>query len=831
MAGAWNPLAPGALGLEWPATREILQPVAPGQPCLAQTLRSNTAETLDALRLRVHRDPAVSDPLFTVVDIFDKANVIPSVARTSIQYAPNADNTADSAIGAGLWERVGGIFVNLFLSIDDVPSVPPADTDFIGINNGTGPEQYICDVASGAFPLTARVCRISIVSVHATRPSPLYGNLAFQYRLWYNPTNTSYTPPFAHFSVGYYGGKVVIDCGEINPVTLLPWTPADVRSFDTGTWQIRVEATGSTNVTPVVWALALQVDYVDPENRVAVATWSRTPTGGGDYADTDDLITLPGGAANWAKPGGGVDHTYLWRPANAPLLTSTSPRADDVQWATMDADLSPVELNQYAPPPGMVADIISVDGYGLALTAATARSAVVSSGDITRAANIGLRVVGPTWSDDSQPYELGLPQLLSVTSALTGPPPGAGQRLRQSTGSTQNYLGVRFPVVPPASGTSTLTVSVNRVSDNVQMGGTLVLNAADVRAMTSLGSSSAKMIEANLSSAAALVSGTQYEIRFVASTTDAWLLLAPEASLSLASTTFLGATDGARSAATVFTDRDIEAILLIQPVAPAGFSAAVDTESFLLATGCQPVQWDHVDLTWTPTALGAAFLRYEIERSDEDAPGVWEVVARLGTEATATWSDYEARRNRESTYRIRAVATSLAFSSWATSAAVEPVGYGDALVLTSNARPDLTVAINHEPQVGYGFPDHAADVVMPLHGGDGHLVFGEPEDRGVETAWRAVVHSSRNPRDVPVDANGNMIGHEQMFQPLRDIARSPFRDVNGGGFTPYVCILDSKGGRRYGYVAMGDGDNRQPAHRYHVDLTTLSVTFTPTPDT
>lgn len=820
MAGNWNPLAPAGLGLEWEATREYLMPVAKSVAPFGQRLRSTAAQTVTGLRMRATVDSAVSQPLMTLVDVYPEASIIAG-AVTTAYYLPSGDITAGSDIGAGDWERVGGATTNLYLSIDDMPSVPPADSDYIGVNNGIGtPSGYNVHVGSGAHPLTSRILRLSIVAVHKTNPSPDNGNLPFQYRLWYVPTTTTYTPPNAAFSVNAYGGMVTIDCGEINPVTMLPWSPADVREFAVGgDWGLRVESVGNANTNPIVWAMALKVEYVT-ENRAAIGTWERDPAVG-DYVDTDALVSLNTGtgvlAANWAKPSSG-DFVYVWRAAHAPMVTGSDVLADDVLWHAAGADLAPVLDAQYPPVSGMAGAVVPVSETG--------RVASAFAGDLKRAAVLGIEISGPAFSDDSQPYELGLAQLLGVTSADAN---GVAQRLRQSSGGPLSYLGVRFLVVPPATGSTTLTVTVNRVSDGVQMGGSLVLTAAAVRALTSLGGTDAKRVEGFLSSGATLVSGTQYELRFVASGSDVWYLLAPESHTSLAGNTYAGSTDSAREGGSTYTDRDIEAVLLVQPSAPAGFGAAVDPEDLYAepAHGCRPRSYNVVDLTWTPTALGSAFLRYEVERQDPDT-SAWHLVATIDTEATATWSDEEMPRNRGVSYRLRVIATTLAFSDWATAGPVIAETEGAELILTSNHRPDLRVVMNYDPDAAFDFPDGDADELYPIHGGDGYLVFSDPEDRGVATQYRMVVFHADASKVRPSDGAGNLIGHKAMWEPLRRITRALFRD-DGSGTIPYVAVCDLYGNVTYAYVKLGTGRNRQPADRYHVDLTATPLQAYPTP--
>ena len=814
MAGNWNPNQPAALGLEWLVSRTNEVRVARTGVVIAMRLRSTVAETVTGLRLRAAGSPQVDDPLFTIIDVYPAgaaASYPGSTARTVVQLPPNAD------YNRGTWVTSAGGTTNLWQHIDDPTVYPPVGNDWIR-QSTAGSSAYRCFINDAALPANARVLRVVVGAIIGAQPNPTITTRQFAFRLEHIPTAQTFTPPGASFQATIYGNRAIVDFGEVNPVTLMPWTRADIAEFNGGAWAVRVEAVGDPQAWARMDSLCLSIDYLPAENRVAVATWPRPAGPVPEWVASAGLRSMPSGAAGWAKPGSG-DWDFVWRVAHAPLLTGAGPLADDVRWLACVSDLTmpgvPQAVGQglvYPPPPGMAAREVIVDGYGLGRLGA--------GPDGVAGYGLVLTKAGPAYSDDSQPY--GVTPALTVTAA-SGP---ASQRVRQTSGSTQSYLGARFVAYPPESPAhagSVLTVSVHLVSSGAQVGGSASWTAAEARAVPALTSApSWRLLAKFLSSAAALANNTQYEIRFTVTGPGAWLLSAPDQSVAGAAG-YRGTVDSARLGGSTMPTRDVSAVLLIQPSPPTSAAATAVDVAVGQASGCGPDTIQRNRLTWVKTNLGGAFSHYEVERLDQDNSGadVWNLIANIATEATQSFDDAEAALNRPTRYRIRAITTTQAFSAWALTGLVTPEhldARGDphpSVVFTSNAEPGLTVVYDHDPTVPFEFLDHEADEVMRPYGADGSIVFFEPEDRGVSVRYRLTVNFGT----APV-VDGLQIGDEAVFAPLRRITRSTA--------IPYVCVLDGFGNRRYAHVMLGNGEREMPQHGYWANADVIPVQFLPT---
>lgn len=797
MPGNWNPNHPGVIGLEWLVDADWVASVSPGAGPTAQQLRSTQAEAVTGLALAASGNPNVTSPLFTIIDIYPAASAYPgAAARQAVWLPPNAD------LNRGTWVRSDGGTVNLWSFIDDPVVLTP--TAYIR-QSTSGTSAYKCYIDDSALPPNARVCQVQARAVIGAHPNPTITTRAFAFRLEWVPTGTLYTPPNSSFNANIYGQVAAVTFGEVNPRTNLPWTRADLAQFNGGNWALRVEAVGDPNTWARIDAMALLVDYVTTENRVAAATWARPSGPLPPWVNTAGIVTLPSGASGWSKPASG-DFVFVWRAANHPFHTGGQPRATDVRWVGALSDLRHSDGSAGgglagSPVPGQLSGGAPVDVYGLVTAPFTAAEAP--------AMGIVLVKSGPAYSDDSQPYLRPSSTGLAATAASP-----AAQRARQVTGSPQSYLGLRFLAAPPASGASTLTVSVHLVSSGAQVGGAFTVTNTEALAFPQVGPASGgwRLIEGFLSSGAMLANNTQYEVRFTPSA-GTWRVTNPDAG-TYAAAGYRGTTDTARSGGTALSTVDLGVSLLVQPAAPGDVAAATVEWEVATATGCRPGAMDQVVVSWVPTVLGAGFARYEIERRRQD--GDWVRVADLDTETDTSWVDLEPARNRPFQYRARTIATTGAFSAWVETGPVTPVQDHSAVIFTSNAAPELTVMFDHDPSVSFDFPDHDTDEVIRPYGADGVIVFFEPEDRGVTKQYRLTVNFA----DVPRDGAGRLIGDDALWEPLRRLTRSTA--------VPYVAVLDSYGNVSYAHVTLSGGEREQPGDRYYVDATVVPVQFLPT---
>lgn len=820
MAGIWNPNA-GTLGLEWFPVYRALVNIFSG-PFRAQVLRSTSAQTVTALRHAIGPVQSQGNPLRTLVDVYPLASLIaaPPVPYAVTSYAPNADGFVSG------WTNQAGSGTNLWQSIDDPVQYPPLGTDRIRTFSTT-PAEYRFHVASGAFPLTARVHRLNIQAVIGREAVSGSAGRQFAFRLYYVPTATFYSPT-PNLWAPYFGQLVTIDCGEINPQSGLPWSPQDIREFDGGNWQVRVESVATAACGSQIPTIALQVYSTDPDPRVAVGAWARPAGAPGPLVTTDALVRLSAGAwvADWLKANA-QDYAFLWRYANAKAVTGTATLAQDIQAAYAGAEVG-TPASQPSPVPGMHSRIVTVDSLG--------RPTSVSH-ESNLNARLDLIVAGAV-ADDSQPYRIDTGDTITQPSKRDVAPSGTYIAQRMTPAANQSYLGVRFVCRPPTktfpdADSAVLEVTVNRVSDGLQMGGSLVLAAPQVRAGQEMPNAPGwHYVEGFLSAGAALIAGTQYEVRFTPTAGPPnlpWSLMAgrqdgtPSANVA----GFGGATDGIIDDGVADATYDIGVVLQLQPAAPANVAASVvPTEQSGDSCFCTVKLVDHVVVEWTATSLGADFARYEVERLEEDS-GTWELVAVVVSEdinpflgtSVNKWTDLQVPRNRAAQYRVRVVATSGAVSEWVTTEFVTPQSYGCEVIFTSNADPSLTLVYDREPRVRMLDMNNASNVLARIYGAYGHVSFAEQEDRGVALRMRIVANFGRQPTD---DA-GRDIGAEAVFEPLRRVARAMSSTTNP---VPYVCVLDYEGNRRFARLELEVMDYENPGWRYHADVDVTPLTLT-----
>lgn len=812
MANLWDPFTPISLGLDWFVGVPTNHIVGPSFDAFVQRLRRTSVQTIGTLRTRVDGNPAVSAPLYTVMDVIPVGSERPTVTR--MVFLPNEDVSLGT-LPDNVWLDASGSIVDGWDKINNAPVVLPIDNDGLHVRSTATAFPVVgrFRLDMSALPANARILNVSIVAVDSVT-GPALASTFIGYALR-NGGNV-YVPPNSVFGTQVFGDQREITCGEINPLTGLPWSRADLASFDTpGGWELEIQGTTSASgaARSTVWKLGLQVDLVTVENRVAIGTWERPA--GAIAGDVDlPVRTVPSMAANWATPASGV-HSYLWRSALAPLLYGTSPVANDVRWLLAYQSLGPDgnPPGQAVPPvPSMRGYRVAVDGFGIPIEDVDD----ASNGIGIEAATLALRTTAPATSDDSQPYFIrpGLADLLVATSGNV-----VAQRIR--TGTTGNYLLLRFLVTPPATGNSLLTVTVNRVSDGVQIGGAFLLTAADARALPDM-PAGGKYVQGALSAVANLVAGTQYEIRFTPSTTDGWVFLAPRTVAGGESASYGGSADSARSGGSVLATQDLVATLLVQPAAITNARAEVSRIE-LDPDGLCGTHWrEVVVISWDAyTALASAFSHFELQRYVDDGSDLWVPIKRITPESRTSVVDHASPRGRGAKYRIRPVATTSAFGEWTATGFVTPTAQAHEIVLTSNARPELTVVYNTTPSAKFPMLDHDGDVAMRIAGRPFTVMFVDPIEKGVGQQRTLTVEFGRQ----PTDGLGRPIVDQAVFEPLRRLTRAVGATEDP---IPYIEILDEAGGITYGFVTLADADKAMPAWRYSIPVAIVPTEGTPT---
>lgn len=769
MANSWNPNAPGALGLEWFPTVGDIQGTEHNLSTdgpLALRLRSKATETIDTVTLRQKPDSLATSGYLSLLEVYPSGSEVPGGAATST-FQPDADGAA------GAWVNQAASGANLFQSIDDLAL---NTIDYIE-QPSTSVSVYRFQINSAAFSLASRVERVTLRIWAACSQ---VGNTR-QLTVGVRSGGVNYQALLGSLTLTSTIQEFDVSLGEIEPGGQFPWTPTDIRNFDTATLEFFVSGAATSKNRPRIYMVSVDVATCT-ETRTAVGISAAT---GSKPLDASHIMRTPAGVDNWAKVNA-TDYTLVFRDPEATMtfLGSTI--------ATWHASVLG-GIEQRPPIPGLYGVRVKTSG-GNRLTSidTTVRNSRIPS--------IILATTAPAVSNDSQPYVY----LNRVTV-------GTGQTAEQeiTPGATTNYLVHRFLASPNDASAGPLVVKIKRRSDNVQFGATVTITADDALALADNGLG-LRLISLVMASAAALVNGTQYYIEFSMATVDTygWVVVELDAFGSGAGASFGGLTDVATYAASEDASTDLVAQLLSQPAAPSGVGGVVVRQS-LPGNGlfCTADDFDVVRISWTATALGASFSYYEIQRSD-DGRVTWFTVAQPTPEATVSFDDLEAKRNVLSEYRIRVVRIDGAFSAWVETASFRPVSRGCEMLFVSNDAPTLAAAYDRDPSIAYTFLAFDGDVIVPIYGADYQAVFSELEDRGVEFSARLVLNFGQSPAD----------GSLAMFDPLKDILRA---DI------PYVCVLDWLGNRWFAHVQITAATHDNPGWEYHATIHVIEVTGTP----
>jgi hypothetical protein len=811
-----NPGFPDVLGNEGLYTRDQKSRVWSGAPARWLRLPSTTAETISALKMSAAVNPLSRASIPTVVDICLEGNeyvALPKLAK----LLPNSDN-----VNTGWTDQAGGT-ASLFNNInEDSAQWPGPADDGVWVQATSTGKEYAHGVDATLFNGGAATNgRIFFVGVGAI----LAANTGFRQiackllidGVLYDPAGGSIR------EVHGYGKLYEFYWGEINPATQRPWVPSDIAKFDLETdCGVRYYSYGPATSShyPKIMASSLNVRYLETENRVAVGVYRRPEDIGNDWlvnVTTDALRALPGGAANWSKPVSG-NFLYGWRQSASPAVYGPVV-GTDVRWNGLYQDLGPdgeppgivypLQSTGDVPPPAgaMCSQAIAYDIYGRPQERFAGTSRATYALALVRQAD-GLNSV------DSQPYRLDLADLVQFKQ-------GTGITAQRFTpASSQAYAGFRVPIIPPFAD-CTLTVSVHRVSDGVQMGGNFQITAANVGKIKH-GEAGLRYLTGFFSSPASLVGGTQYEVRLASTLTgagvDNWIIMGPDSSLA-PTTGFGGTTSGAVIAGVHQTSRDLSINLIKQPDPPTGCTATLAnvpiTTPYLAA---QIPTRQSVNVAWTVPAsgMGSLFRRYELEHS-EDLGVTWHRIANINNSAITSRAHREAARNTTNRYRIRAVGKDGRVSTWATSGDVTPTTTGLVVILTSDHEPTLEVAYFYEKDSSFLVLSTEGDETVHIHGSGPPVVFMEPEDRGV--GWQVNIWVNQ----------ASLVGKggEHVLTPLLNLIRP---DPETGELrVPYVCVMDNQGSRFLGHVSVSEVPQLQPAHRYTAQITVTPTSAEPVP--
>lgn len=745
----WNPNTTATKGMEWfPHTKGSVT-LDSNLKSAAMSLLQTVGAAIGSAQIYVGAIP-VRGGLY-VVEAYDNEDAASVFDANTLQRAvPNEDV---SGTGATSWQEDDGTTTSIFSEIDESILVGIDYADYITVPRPMSPAvAYRHRYATAGLTLTGR----RVLQINSA--AYVWCGDGATYRTGLNISGVDYWGPTLQNI-----NQIVNTPHFFNPGTKLPWRIADAQAFD-ATDEIAFEGltpNGSSFIN-VYWS-ELSVQSC-PETRLAFGVLNDTASALTPNAWNTVTLTTPTGGT-WTKDGSGR-HLYVIR------------RINDTGALTI-----PYLDSGTAPNPARSFDT-AVDAY---------QQVVLENGpQLSRVYPIIIRTTAPADSVDSQPYA-DLVEVI-VKNAQT-----AQQEF--SNAATTDYGFMRCLVKPNAA-SADLLVKIRKRSDSSQVGGTLTITKAVVDALPDAGGGW-KLFTGQLASAAALAAATQYYIEYSSTATgtgtDYWSVQSVDTASTTAGVTagFGGTTDRGTINGAAEADRsDVTGTVAVLPTTPTNWTGALGSQN-IDDTVCGYAAIDRADLSWTATALGGSFLRYEIQRT-EDAGTTWEAIVNITTESIATFKDYEGRRGIAVGYRIRVIRTDLSASDWsATQTVTKPVTC-PALVLVSNYDPTFNVAYDYAPDIPAKFLEADEAVLVSIYGRDKSLGFQPIEERGATEQYTMYVAMDDR------TAIGSGVGLAA-FGPLRAIARAEL---------PYVCVLDVWKNRLYAQLRVSDGEHRNPLEQH-----------------
>lgn len=617
------------------------------------------------------------------------------------------------------------------------------------------------------------------------------------------PSATNQNPYMANATVGPF---------YTNPLTNEPWMRDDIVNMDTGS-NLLIQLTGASGLMGLnntkIAALRVKVSMIT-EKRVAVgangystAVFASTLiyTGPGSFCS----LKTPSGTDNWAKAAS-TDYIVVIRR----ILN---------EWAGMAFQTPRFRYVGVTCPHDQGTRVfMSVDSL-------TGR--ITSTASVVDSNTWGLLLArsDSALSVDSQVYHIG-------SSPEQGPT--ASKQFMSNAAST-NYLIVRALVGIHTTVINGLTApnqpllfKVKRASDNVQMGGTATLNAADIGQHVFLGYSGDPLkawydVQLALSSAATLVSGTQYYVEFSSTAASPYWVLKrldyTETHSYTGDQSYGGSVDYGDWLASGPVQQDFVVTLTTAPPTAPATITVTKTALSLPDPGdpsCTVGTHEYAHVVWAPTADGE-FDRYELQRS-EDGGTTWQLIARITPEATVSFDDHEAARGVALQYRIRMVRGNGNATAWRTQSGTITLAYNSgAIIFATNTDTALTVGYLTLGTVhDYRFLSDAEVSIVQMHERDYQTQFRPLEDRGVGYSWSLLIHSRSDDDRTSVPAGG--VG-AAAFDPLRAVVEAP--DAT------YTTIFTPDGVRLFGAVRLPTGRRYQPAEHYTAPVSIVEVAATP----
>jgi hypothetical protein len=779
--------APGSLGPLWVPSIIRNQVLTDPNQASGLSVLSTAAETIDEAVVGVASVESGGDVL---VEIYaDGDETLPPGGLSTATYRPNA-----GVINASnTWQNQAGSTAGIFASIDEVVLDTSDYITYQGSYQVMGRFQF--NVASAGWAAGRRVHDLRLLFYASVQDTDGRVTVVHSDGTTVTPIETkTLSENVELFSVSL---------GELNPATRRPWTQAAVQALDAAAsigWQ---PLSGKTRGIRIFQAW-VEIDYFT-ENRLAIGAGALTELGAPLWVPF--ALSHPGtGAANWAKANG-TRYTAMIRPLAGPGVTT--PRFSLRTFEDTDpARAEALSLRAAVARLDYRGSVSSIEKTGLELPSITFGRSGTADDSVDGQPYLNINLVGlwntQTFGDaDGSDYSLlrvGFLDLVSQADVAWSDVPFS---IIDPAGPTVLYTGVLL-----ADALRDAPI-LNR-SDLIDGGGSAGVSA------------DLKLVEVDLDPPVTLAASTTYAIDF-----DAPASTRPAAILMMsaydgvpvdrgAAATYGGATwdyatlDGA----------DAAVLISYRPDAPAGFAATAATRDPVnIGSDCGPITAPFVALTWTPTSLGADFLRYEIERS-ADGGTTWELISAPTDELVDAAQDGEALYGQEASYRIRVVrAVDLIESEWTDIETATPTFDGCGLVLTSNEAPGLTVVVEElggtdEAVRTIELPEMAERETLPMYDRNYQVVLAPDERRGDAFTFDALIYAGD-----PTAAG--LTPGRAMFDPIVALCEAPLS---------YIAVMDRNGRRWLASVAIDQLRQTEPGGdqgMYVARLTVVEVTDVP----
>lgn len=758
----WNPDANDALGLQWQPSRESSVVLDAVTKMAAESIEQTASVAIGVNRVAVGAIPTRGGVY--AVEVYDDETGVPSGAEL-LTARPNEDVTLNG------WTEDDGTATSIFSEIDDTTLNL---ADFIRSPVGApaaATAQYVHRYSTAGLSLTGkRMLSVSLGVVVSSVPGSKINNV---------------------LNVGLNIGGVVYPIGTVqarsstfdigyftllyNPSTGAPWTIAEVQAFDSSD-----EVVFYVNNVPYsrVYVYMAWMDIAAvTENRKAVGVLDDRASGLTPNAWNAATMTTPTGGA-WTKDGTGR-HLYTVRRSNG-VGSLVIPTLEE---------------------PGVVPE----NAAGFSPTVDPSTAIITEMGD-EHGALFGLiqRTTAPAEHADSVAYADAIEALVYT-----------GQDAEQEITAVADDYGVVRARIKPNSATGNLLVKIKKRSDNSQAGSTITITPEDAASLPEDAAGWRILVE--ILATVPTLSAVQYYVEFSSTALgvndDWWSVLAVDTLDQGNATTYGGTTDRALVNGTEADRYDLAVSISTIPDPVTNFetelaSLALDGDG----NDCSVDSLVYVHATWTPTSLSGDFGRYEIDRS-EDGGTTWVTVAKLATEATSDFDDFESLRGVQACYRIRVVRIDESPSEWSSESCQTPTAADCEWLFTSNRTPSLNAGYNQlGPETEYVFPRADDRKYHRIYGRDGRLAFIGTEDPLVDFELPLIVQAD------PTEPTAGVA----VFGPLRALM---------GADVPYVCVLDATGNRFYADLVVPSGSANRNARVYLATVGIVELTLTPTPVT